>query len=393
MRVLHFTPMYAPAWRYGGVVRSTTLLCETLVELGHEVTVVTTTAGTPHERSEAVVEVERNGVVVRYTPFLRTPLGIDAPALDDLLDGALRQHDVFHLTAIWQPTGRRAHAAATRRAVAYVESPRGALSPFSFSHGGWKKIPYWWLVERQIALDAVLLHATSPLEEEELCRLLPGQRVRTVPNAVDARHWSFDEAGRQAWRSKHGISANDFVIMHVGRVEPKKNVDFLVDAAQMAADGRRLTLAIVGSALKPHHEARLAARLRGFRGRVVRVPDTSDIGELTAAYSAADALAMPSLHENFGNVLLEALLCGTPVLASRQVGAAFLTHDLPGTWILPLDVTAWAQAMARLNDEAGSPEHRCRVSAATRGLLAARFSPRSTASGMASLYESVLRGN
>jgi glycosyltransferase involved in cell wall biosynthesis len=390
MKILHFTPMYAPAWRYGGVVRSTTLLCEMLAQLGHQVTVVTTTAGTDHEPSRKFVEVERSGVNVLYTPCVSTPLGVDAPALDEILDRAVRDHDVFHITAIWQPTGRRAHAAATRRNRAYVVSPRGALSPFSFSHGRWKKAPYWLLVERRIAVDAAFLHATSPLEEEELRELLPRQRVATVPNAVDAELWSFNAAGGRAWRARHGISADEFVVMHVGRLEPKKNVEFLVDAMQMAADGRRLTLAIVGSALKPHHEAQLASRLRDYPGRVVRVADTPDAGELTAAYSAADAVAMPSRHENFGNVLLESLLCGTPVLASRQVGAAFLTHDLPGTSILPLELTAWAQALARLNDEAKTAEHRYRVSAEARDLLAARFSPRATAAGIAALYERVL---
>jgi glycosyltransferase involved in cell wall biosynthesis len=393
MRVLHFTPMYAPAWRYGGVVRSTTLLCETLVKLGHHVTVATTTAGTDHERSGTTVQLERNGVGVIYVPFIRTPLGVDAPVLNDILDCALRKHDVLHLTAVWQPTGRRAHAAATRRKKPYIVSPRGALSPFSFSHGSWKKIPYWSLVERRIASDASMLHSTSPLEEQELCRLLPCQSVATVPNAVDAALWSFSPSGRQAWRSRHRIAADEFVVMHVGRVEPKKNVEFLVEAMRIAADKCRLTLAIVGSALKPRHEAQLASRMRGFPCRVVRVADTPDAGELAAAYSAADVLAMPSRHENFGNVLLEALLCETPVLASTNVGAAFLAHDLPGTSILPLDVIAWGQALTRLQDQAGHTETRGRVPVAIRSLLAARFSPRATAAGIAGLYEKVLRDN
>ncbi len=391
MRILHFTPMYAPAWKYGGVVRSTTLLCETLAQLGHQVTVVTTTAGTAHERASAPVDDRRNGVAVIYAPCARTPLGVDSPDLAPILDRVVREHDILHLTAVWQPTGRRAQAAAIRHAKPYIVSPRGALSPFSFSHGGWKKKPYWLLVERGITSAATLLHATAPLEEDELRRLLPSQRVATVPNAVDAALWTFSPAGREAWRAEHGLSPNDFVVMHVGRVEPKKNIAFLGEAMRLADGQRRLTLAIIGSALKPAHEARLASQLRRFPGRVIRVADTPDAGALAAAYSAADAVAMPSRHENFGNVLLESLLCGTPVVASTNVGAAFLTRDLPGTAVLPLDLNIWANALMALHGGGAGSDPPQRVPDETRAVLASRFSPLATAGGIAGLYEEALR--
>jgi len=393
MRILHFTPMYAPAWKYGGVVRSTTLLCETLAQLGHQVTVVTTTAGTAYERACTPVDDLRNGVAVIYAPCSRTPLGVDSPDLTPILDRVVREHDILHLTGVWQPTARRAHAAAIRHGTPYIVSPRGALSPFSFSHGAWKKKPYWLLVERGISSGATLLHATAPLEEEELRRLLPFQRVATVPNAVDASLWTFSPAGRARWRAEHGLSPDDFVVMHVGRLEPKKNTVFLVEAMRLAVGQRRLTLAIIGSALKPAHEAHLASQLRRFPGRVIRVADTPDAGALAAAYSAADAVAMPSRHENFGNVLLESLLCGTPVVASTNVGAAFLTRDLPGTTVLPLDLNIWAKALVELHGGAVGSVPPQRLSFETRAVLATRFSPLATAGGIAGLYEEALRGD
>jgi glycosyltransferase involved in cell wall biosynthesis len=385
--------MYAPAWKYGGVVRSTTLLCETLAQLGHQVTVVTTTAGTAHERACTPVADRRNGVAVIYAPYSRTPLGVDSPDLGPILDRAVREHDILHLTAVWQPTGRRAQIAAIRHDKPYIVSPRGALSPFSFSHGGWKKKPYWLLVERGITSAAALLHATAPLEEEELHRLLPCQRVATVPNAVDASLWTSSQAGREAWRAEHDLSPDDFVVMHVGRLEPKKNIAFLVEAMRLAVGQRRLTLAIIGSALKPAYEARLVSQLQGFPGRVIRVPDTPDAGALAAAYSAADAVALPSHHENFGNVLLESLLCGTPVVASKNVGAAFLTCDVPGTTVLPLDLTIWAEALVALHGGDADGCSTQRVSNETRAVLASRFSPHATAAGIARLYEDALRGD
>ena len=393
MKILHFTPMYAPAWKYGGVVRSTTLLCETLAQLGHQVTVVTTTAGTAYEQASTPVDDRRNGVAVIYAPCARTPIGVDSPDLAPILDREVREHDILHLTAVWQPTGRRAQSAAIRHDKPYIVSPRGALSPFSFSHGGWKKKPYWLLVERGITSAATLLHATAPLEEEELRRLLPSQRVATVPNAVDAALWTFSSAGREAWRAEHGLSPDDFVVMHVGRLEPKKNIAFLVEAMRLAVGGRLLTLAIIGSALKPAHEARLVSQLRRFPGRVIRVADTPDPGALAAAYSGADALAMPSRHENFGNVLLESLLCGTPVVASTNVGAAFLTRDLPGTTVLPLDLGTWAEAFVASHGADAGGLSTTRVSDETRAVLAARFSPHSTAAGITGLYEEALRGD
>jgi len=387
LSVLHVTPLYAPAWQFGGPVRSTHEIAAGLAARGHQVTVVTTSCGTPDEASPDVVRKVIDGVNVCYCPWAQGPFGIASRTMRTVAKTCATQADVAHVTGVWQPSVRGVYGDLDALGVPYVSSPRGALSPYSFRQGWLKKSLYFRIFERRFARGAAALHATAPLEEAELARLFPGAPIRVIPNACDPTKWYPDQAAGAVWRERHGISPDEFVLAHVGRIHPKKNLDFLADVAvRLPAHGRwRLVLSGPTAVRDQPYRDKLAGRFPP--GRLVIADGASDTGETRAAYSGADVLVFPSLHENFGNVLVESLLCGTPVMSSPNVGAAAFFDGTKGVRIRDLDATRWAHDLSG-SILAGRVLH---AAEADRAVAAAAFSPGVVAEQFESLYFTLAR--
>jgi glycosyltransferase involved in cell wall biosynthesis len=387
LRILHVTPLYAPAWQFGGPIRSTHEIATGLAARGHHVAVVTTSCGTPDEASPDVVRKVVDGVNVSYCPWAPGPFGLVSPAMRTVAKGSAAQADVAHVTGVWQPSVCRVYGDLHALRVPYVSSPRGALSPYSFRHGWVKKLLYFQFFERRFARRAATLHATAPLEEAELRRLFPTLALRVIPNACDSEKWYSEQVAGAVWRERHGITPDEFVLAHVGRIHPKKNLDFLVDvAARLPATGR-WRLVFYGPTAAKDRPYRTSLADRFPPGRLVIADGAGDTGETRAAYSGADILVFPSLHENFGNALVESLLCGTPVMSSPNVGAAAFFGRTEGVRVLDLDAPTWARELteqvAAVRDRS-TAEH-------GRAVAAATFSPGVVAEQFESLYLSLAR--
>lgn len=162
-------------------------------------------------------------------------------------------------------------------------------------------------------------------------------RMTVIPPGVDTGHFypiPPDEAKRFI-----GLNPEDRMILFVGRIEPLKGVDTLIQAVasfdgELSGIGHPVHLAIIGGEpdVTPENMTEEMMRLQKLcdelcmGGMVVflgkRAQDT-----LPYYYSAAEVLVMPSLYESFGMVALEAMSCGTPVIASEVGGLGYLVQD------------------------------------------------------------------
>lgn len=161
------------------------------------------------------------------------------------------------------------------------------------------------------------------------------RKLVVIPPGVDTRHFysiPFDEA-----KQFIGLNPDDRMVLFVGRIEPLKGVDTLIQAMsclKLKDRDRPVHLAIIGGepAASPERMSAEMVRLQKLCdelavGQTVVFLGKRDQGTLPYYYSAAEVLVMPSHYESFGMVALEAMACGTPVIASDIGGLGFLVQD------------------------------------------------------------------
>ncbi|MFN8387033.1 MAG: glycosyltransferase [Anaerolineales bacterium] len=143
-----------------------------------------------------------------------------------------------------------------------------------------------------------------------------------------------------------GLKPEDRMILFVGRIEPLKGVDTLLEAMSclQMKESRPVHLAIIGGdpSASPEMMNVEMARLKnlcevlGLDQSVVFL-GVRDQDKLSYYYSAADVVVMPSHYESFGMVALEAMACGTPVIASEVGGLAYLVRDGETGFTIPAE--------------------------------------------------------
>ncbi|NUR85551.1 MAG: glycosyltransferase, partial [Nonomuraea sp.] len=147
---------------------------------------------------------------------------------------------------------------------------------------------------------------------------IPRDRIEVIANGIDPQAFRFDESVRRTARSHLTIPSQMTVIGGVGRLEPGKRFDVLVDAVAAVPD---TVLLLVGDGPE---RAALLARARGL-GIANRVVFSGQTREVPALLSAMDVFAAPSCEETFGLAVVEALAAGLPVL----YGACPALEELP----------------------------------------------------------------
>ena len=313
MRVLHVTPYFAPAFRYGGPPRSILGLCRSLGDAGVDVEVFTTTANGSEPLAQAPDGTEYEGVRVRYFPLAWPKRYWRASGLGAALGRALAGADLVHVHGLWNMTGSTAVRHARASARPYVVSPRGMLQPAAMRRHHAMKMAAYWAFERQHLRAAAFLHATSVIEEQQLARY--GAPVVSIANGVTPLVSSALALDRVRERAK--IDADDEVVMFLGRLHPIKRLDLLAEA-----------FAIV-------HRARPRARLviagpdeGGYRQRVeplfapvahaTRWLGAVDAETTGALFAASRTLVQCSDSESFGMSVAEALTAGLPVVVTDR---------------------------------------------------------------------------
>ncbi len=189
--------------------------------------------------------------------------------------------------------------------------------------------------ERQVLKRVDKIIAATLAEQTQLQFLYKAnkRKISIIPPGVDAGH--FYPIPKDEAREFVGVPPIKKLILYVGRIEPLKGIDTLLKAvASLHIDIEKITLAIIGGDPNVSSEkmSEEMARLKkmcddlGLGGMVVFLGKRAQ-QTLPYYYSAADVLVMPSHYESFGMVALEAMACGTPVIASQVGGLAFLIQD------------------------------------------------------------------
>ncbi len=191
-------------------------------------------------------------------------------------------------------------------------------------------------------------------------------RVVVIHNGVDAE--AFARTERREALARHGVLPP--YALFVGRISEQKGIFQLLEAARTLPAGVQLVLC-ASSPDTPELKARLEAAVAG-RPEIRWINAMLPVPEVAQLYSHAAVFVCPSIYEPFGLINLEAMACGTPVVASRVGGIPEVVVDGETGWLVePGDVAALGQALRRA---VADPERAGRMGEAGRRRVEAHFS-------------------
>lgn len=251
--------------------------------------------------------------------------------------------------------------------------------------------------ERQVLQSADRIIAATQAELAQLQWLYQAdtRKIVIIPPGVDLGHFypiPADEA-----KEFIGVSPCEQMLLFVGRIEPLKGIDTLIQAlAIMRQRGVYVCLSVIGGEVDNEQAATNTemTRLKNMREQAGVSDLVTFLGKrsqdtLPYYYSSAEAVVVPSFYESFGMVALEAMACGTPVVASHVGGLAFLVQDGITGFTVPSDDP---EALAgRLTDLVTDPELRQKMSAQAAA-LAHEFGWERITKRIVALYDDLARG-
>lgn len=223
-----------------------------------------------------------------------------------------------------------------------------------------RRIALRWAFRRSDAAVAV----SQALRAELRALLGPvADRARVIPNGIPALA---GDAARV--RAELALRADELLVLAVGNMYHNKAHRLLLEALSRLPAELPWRVAIAGREEEATPELRAFVAAQRWEGRAHILGPRHDVADLLAA---ADVWTMPSLREALPMSLLEAMICGTPVVASRVGGIPEAVRDgVEGLLVPPGDVDALADALRRLLTDA---ELRRRVGEAGRARAAADF--------------------
>lgn len=329
MNILFIVPSYKPAYIYGGPIVSVARLAESLVQIGHTVTVYTTTANGRTELDMPLNEpVMMDGVQVRFFKRITKDHTHVSPSLWKETWDTVGQYDAVHIHSWWNFLIMGVSLICTMKGVKPVLSPRGMLCDYVFNSKNQLKKKVLHNVIGKFLLSKTYLHVTSQVEWNDCMRLNNSWRGGLIYNIVDLPNLPEEE--------KKSSDNSVFTISFLSRVDPKKGLDILLHALAKVDFEYRLRIAGSG-------EDAYVAQLKQIIADNKMEDKVEWVGwkgslEKFSFFAESDLFALTSHNENFAVVVIESLSVGTPVLVSEHVGLAKYVQDRRLGWVTGIEV-------------------------------------------------------
>ena len=250
-------------------------------------------------------------------------------------------------------------------------------------------------VERQACERLPLVTALSDAHGRELSKL-GARNVRKIRPPFDPSVFRSDLSAQDA-RRETGIPLDRFTIAYVGRPDRRKGIEVLVEACEhLLAAGHDVQLLIVGSGFSLTHESlsfafgRFSVSLSSeLAGRTTQQAGDYEY-RLPRLYKAADVIAVPSIYEPLGYVVLEAMASGRCVVASNTGGIQELvSHEHTGLLFEPGNSEELAEAIMRVKSDA---ELRSRLERNAQSYIQSTYGERSPVAELNDLYQRLAFG-
>lgn len=240
--------------------------------------------------------------------------------------------------------------------------------------------------------DALIPVSVSVAKELAVLYDVPQEKINVVPNGVDLQFF-FPRQSRATILRRLGLNPDARIILYLGGFRPLKGPIFLIEAVRrIRKKFEDLKVVFVGNPKHPLERRYVRSTLKLIKQleveNMICVIKQIPFGRMSEYYSAADALVVPSIYEALGKVALEAMACGTPVIASAVGGLTqLISDDKTGILVRPGDPDELAEAIVRIVTD---DDLRKKLSLKTRQSVKRQFTWAHTAKGVMAVYQELL---
>jgi len=348
-----------------------------LMNHGHQVQIITR-----GQRGKQSYEESENIPIWRPQFFPLYPFHVHSHKLfvQKLVNQIEEDVDLFHLhTPLPPPIQTKRPVLLTIHSMMLADAQARKIDSF-FDFLTKLQSPVSFLIEKQLIHISQSITAVSPAAAEQLQHCLPKGHCQAeiTWNGVDS---SFFVPDSQA-------SHNPYELLFVGRLAPGKGLQDLIQAFKIALTRTpKINLSIVGNG--PLH-ARILSLIEHYKlkDHVKLLGHVTSRETLRTLYQQACGLIVPSHHESLPNVILEAMACGTPVIAT-QVGSipAVINNGVNGLLVSPRNPDAIAEAIGRLVNDSSLHD---KLGQAARKTIEKKFTWQIIGGNYLFLYDEIL---
>ena len=390
MKILHILQTVSP--RFGGPVKVALEMCQRLAEQAADITIFTTNRDYPSGLLDVPISqpVDRNGYRLFHFPVEFGPMMVSSQ-MALALSRKAANFDLMHIHGLYRFPQAAASWYARKYRIPYIIQPHGSLDPFLYykrERRTLKRI-YERLVEFRNLNNAAAIHFITT-EEMRLAAFL---NLKTdyivIPVGIDVRSYK-NLPERGAFRQKYDLRGKK-IILHLGRITPKKGLDILASAfSRVARDRDDVVLILAGPDNEGfRHEVEKWLREGGVREKAIFTDMIEGQAKLELLRDA-DVFALPSYTENFGIAVVEAMACGLPVVISDKVNICQDIQMGRAGIITPCDSEAVALALNRLLE---NPFEAQRLGMAGKALVEEKFDWDRIIPNIMDAYRSVARNH
>lgn len=305
-------------------------LAEGLHKLGHDIMVVTSSViGRDSRPDWRTSSVRVNGIQVAYLgTWLKVGHVSLNPAVLHFSFSEVGRFDAVHIIGLYDALGPVVALAARRNGVPYSVEPIGMLIPIVRSLR--VKRAYHAVFGGSMLKDARVIVVNSQVEWRDAEQFgIPSEKLFLRHNGVDMKAFQ-SPPDRGTFRRRFGIPEEIPLILWLGRIDSKKNLEQLIEA--LAGLKHYLwSLAIVGPSESQSYlnYLRQLSRQLGIEKQIYFITALYN-GDKIAAFADSDLFVLVSINENWGNTVMEAVAAGVPVLVTRTCGVAEIIEGRAG---------------------------------------------------------------
>lgn len=333
MKILHVTPFFKPSWEAGGPPRSVYEIARRQVKNGHEVTVFTTDGFKKRLDVKKNIPVDLEGIQTYYfrnlSMFLAGGLNFPVPYyLPIVTRKKLKEFDIIHIHEHRTFLAAVVHRYAKKYNIPYIIQPRGSAPTMVKSR---QKEIFDKLAGKSIIYDACKIIASSNSEAsqyKDVFSKLEISKVVQIPNGIDLE--TYQKLPKKGiFREKMGIKKEERIILYLSRLHERKGIELLLKSFKDILDGvkgtntENLPLKLVIAGPDDHYLDKINDMVdeMDIESSVI-IPGPLFENDKLEAYVDADVFVLPSKdrYESFGNVVVEAMACQTPVIVTKFCG-------------------------------------------------------------------------